>query len=56
MLARLKYNGVWVVPRSGTLVKFDKNGKTATVTSYLPDDAIARVLRAMGYQVTERTV
>lgn len=56
MLDSLSDNGVWMVPRSGTMVQVDKKAKTAKVTSFVPDESIARVLRAMGYQVTEGTV
>jgi hypothetical protein len=56
MLDCLSPHGTWIVPRSGTMVQFDKANKTANVRSFLPDDAIARVLRAMGYTVTEGTV
>ena len=55
-LAQLKHNGVWVVPRTGTTVQFDQQAKTAKVASFLPDPSIARVLREMGFSVTETLV
>ena len=56
MLDRLKDNGTWIVPRSGTIVYFNQTAKTARVTCFFPDPSIARVLRAMGYSVTETVV
>lgn len=56
MLARMSHNGVWVVPRSGTTVSFNQQDKTAKVASFLPDPSIARVLREMGFSVTETVV
>ncbi len=56
MLAQLSPNGVWAVPRSGTLVHFDQVKKTASIAGLLPDPSLARVLTAMGFTVTERTV
>lgn len=55
-LANLKHNGVWVVPRSGTIVQFDQQAKTARISCFLPDLSIARVLREMGFSVTETIV
>ena len=55
-LAQLSHNGVWVVPRTGTTVQFNKQAKTARVASFLPDPSIARVLREMGFSVTETLV
>jgi hypothetical protein len=56
VLARMNDNGVWVVPRTGTTVQFNKQAKTASVASFLPDPSIARVLREMGFSVTETLV
>lgn len=56
MLSTLKDDGVWVVPRSGSLVHFNKIQKTANIVSLFPDPSLARVLTAMGYQVKERDV
>lgn len=56
MLAQLKDVGVWMVPRSGSLVHFDQTKMTATVVSLLPDPSLARVLTAMGFTVTEKSV
>lgn len=56
MLAQLKDVGVWIVPRSGSLVHFNQTKKTARVVSLLPDPSLARVLTAMGFTVTENTV
>lgn len=56
LLARLSDNGTWIVPRSGTFVQVNKPAKTATVTGMFPDPSLARVLRELGFTVTERTV
>ena len=56
MLAQLGDFGVWIVPRSGSLVHFDQTKKTAKVVSLLPDPSLARVLTAMGFTVTEKSV
>ena len=53
MLAQLNDVGVWMVPRSGSLVHFNQEAKTANVVSFLPDHSLARVLTAMGFTVTE---
>lgn len=45
--------GVWLVPRSGTLVSFNKVTKTARVNGLVPDPSIVRVLKSMGWDVTE---
>lgn len=45
--------GVWIVPRSGTLIKFDKRNKKALVTHQLmPDISIEMILEAMGWEIT----
>lgn len=53
MLDRLNNTGVWIVPRSGSLVHFNQEAKAAKVVSFLPDHSLARVLTAMGFTVTE---
>ena len=56
MLDRLKDNGSWVVPRSGTVVTIDKKAMTANILCFMPDESIGRVLRALGYTTTERVL
>jgi len=56
LLANLTDNGTWIVPRSGTIVNFDQTRKTAHVLCFLPDPSIARILREMGFSVTETLV
>lgn len=47
--------GLWLVPRSGTLVRFDSKEKIAIITSGdSPDPSIARVIKAMGWTVVEK--
>lgn len=41
----------WGIPRSGTVVQIDKATKTATISSLLPDPAVPRVFKAMGWEV-----
>lgn len=51
----LKEGGVWVVPRSGTIVQVFKSEKRVSIThGLMPDDAIARVIKAMGWTVTKK--
>jgi len=52
--ANLKDGGVWIVPRSGTLVRVRHADKTATIHSATPDPSIKRVIRAMGWTVVEK--
>ena len=52
--AKLKDGGVWIVPRSGTLVRVNHTDKTATLhTGAMPDPSIKRVIKAMGWTVKE---
>ena len=51
--AKLKDGGVWIVPRSGTLVRVRHTDKTATIHSVTPDLSIKRVIKAMGWTVKE---
>ncbi len=54
LLATLNDGGVWIVPRSGTMVRVDKKTQTATLTGVLPDPSITRVLTAMGWKVVQK--
>jgi len=53
MIEALSNNGTWVVPRSGTVISFDKHGKKCRVCSIIKDESIGRVLRELGYEVSE---
>ena len=45
--------GMWIVPRSGTSIVFDKANKKALVTHQLmPDISIEMILEAMGWEIT----
>jgi hypothetical protein len=49
----LNDGGVWMVPRSGTIIQFDKASKKALVTHQLmPDISIEMILEAMGWEIT----
>jgi hypothetical protein len=40
----------WAVPRSGMIIKINKQAKEAVIIEgYLPDESIKRVLREMGW-------
>lgn len=54
LFATLNDGGVWIVPRSGTMVRVDKKTQTATLTSVHPDPSITRVLTAMGWKVVQK--
>ena len=46
--------GTWVVPRSGTIITFNKQTRTATFTLQGdPEPDIQRVLLRMGWDVVE---
>jgi hypothetical protein len=44
--------GVWMVPRSMTMVRINKKERIATiVVGFAPDPSIRRVIEAMGWTV-----
>ncbi len=56
-IAHVRDGGVWAIPRSGMLVRINHTNKTAIITEgFLPDTAIPRVFKAMGWTVTEEVV
>ena len=55
MFDALKDGGAWGIPRSGTLVRINREEKIATITvGFAPDPSIRRVIEAMGWTVIER--
>lgn len=53
LISMVKDDGMWAVPRSGTIIRFDKTNKQAIVTHQTtPDISIERVLEAMGWEIT----
>ena len=45
-------DGVWVVPRSMTMVRINKKERIATlIVGFAPDPSIRRVIEAMGWTV-----
>ena len=51
----LKDGGVWIVPRSGTIVQVFKSERRVVITNGLmPDTAIKGVVEHMGWAVTEK--
>lgn len=50
---KLTDGGIWIVPRSGTLVLVNHADKTATIHNTTPDPSIERVIKAMGWTVKE---
>ena len=50
----IKDGGSWIVPRSGTVVFVNKTNRVATIYSLIPDTAIPRVFKAMGWEVIEK--
>jgi len=53
LIDKVKDGGVWMVPRSGTIIQFDKVNKKALVTHQLmPDISIEMILEAMGWEIT----
>lgn len=52
LIAQLNDGGKWLVPRSGTVVTFDKKTQTATVAApFARDPSVTRVLKAMGWKI-----
>lgn len=56
MIAHIADGGLWIVPRSMSTVQISKSAKTADIVSFMPDPSLGRVLREMGFAVTERTM
>lgn len=55
LVNHLKDGGVWAVPRSHTLVTItSKANKQVLISEGLPDPAIARVFKAMGWTVKHK--
>lgn len=54
IFAKLQNNGVWIVPRSGTMVHVNHKDKIATIhVGAVQDTSIIRVIKAMGWTVKE---
>lgn len=52
LINSLNDGGKWLVPRSGTVVTFDKKKQIATVDApFMSDPSVTRVLKAMGWKV-----
>jgi len=52
VLMTLGDNGIWGIPRSNTVVRIDKQSKTATVVAQgSPDVSIELVFEALGWTV-----
>jgi hypothetical protein len=56
MIASIADGGLWIVPRSMSTVQLDKKARKADIVSFMPDPSLGRVLREMGYTVTERSM
>jgi hypothetical protein len=51
----IKDGGVWMVPRSMTMVHINKKEKVATIiVGMTPDPSLKRVIEAMGWTVVEQ--
>jgi len=51
----LKDGGMWIVPRSRTIVQVFKSERRVIITNGpMPDAAIADVIKSMGWAVTEK--
>ena len=52
LIDSLNDGGTWLVPRSGTMVTFDKKKQIATVDApFARDPSVTRVLAAMGWKI-----
>lgn len=53
LIDTLNDGATWLVPRSGTIIVFDKKNKRVQVTHQLmPDISIEMVLEALGWEIT----
>lgn len=52
LVNNIRDGGKWLIPRSGTVVTFDKKKQIATVDApFGRDTAVTRVLKAMGWKI-----
>ena len=52
LIEQLNDGGKWLVPRSGTVVTFDKKTQTATVDApFARDPSVTRVLKSLGWKI-----
>lgn len=52
LFSTVKDDGVWVVPRSMTMVRINHTDKVATlIVGFAPDPSLRRVIEAMGWTV-----
>ena len=52
LIESLNDGGKWMIPRSGTIVTFDKKTQTAVVDApFMRDPSITKVLTAMGWKI-----
>lgn len=55
MFATINDGGVWMVPRSMTMVRVSHTDKVATlIVGLAPDPSLKRVIEAMGWAVVEQ--
>jgi len=55
MFASINDDGVWMVPRSMTMVRVSHTDKVATlIVGLAPDPSLKRVIEAMGWTVVEQ--
>ena len=53
-IKQIKDGGVWIVPRSGTVVWIYHSAKRVSIyEGHRPDTSIAKVFKAMGWDVQE---
>ena len=52
LIESLRDGGTWAIPRSGTVVTFDKRKQTAIVDApFAHDPSVTRVLTALGWKI-----
>jgi hypothetical protein len=52
LVNNIRDGGKWLIPRSGTVVTFDKKQQIATVDApFGRDTSVTRVLKAMGWKI-----
>lgn len=54
MFSQINDGGVWMIPRSGTVVRVSHKDKTVSITAGMyPENSLRRVIKAMGWTIKQ---
>jgi hypothetical protein len=54
MLRQINDGGVWMIPRSGTIVRVSHKDKTVSITAGMhPENSLHRVIEAAGWTIKQ---